>query len=62
MSEPSVFPIVPTTTTSQKLHGWPVSGSACAASEMRKPANGRISSDGRGIMADSMAMASVTPR
>ena len=31
-------------------------------SETRKPAYGRISSDGSGIIADSMAMASITPR
>jgi len=62
MSEPIVFPIVATTTTIQKLQGPPVIGSSWAGSETRKPANGRISSDGSGIIADSIAIASPTPR
>ena len=62
MSDPSVFPIVATTTTIQKLHGPCVSGSIFVGSDTRKPANGRISSEGSGIIADSMAIASRTPR
>ena len=57
-----MFPIVPTITTIQKLQGWPVMGSIWLGSETRKPAKGRISSEGSGIIADSMAMASITPR
>ena len=62
MSEPSVFPMVATTTTIQKFHGWPVSGSIWLGSETRNPAYGRISSDGSGIIADSIVIASMTPR
>ena len=62
MSDPSVFPSVATTTTIQKLHGPFVSGSIFAGSEMRNPANGRMSSEGSGIIADSIAIASRTPR
>ena len=56
-----VFPIVAKITTSQKFHGWPVSGSIWLGSETRKPAYGRISSDGNGIIADSIAIATITP-
>src|SRR3954452_19263050 len=61
-SDPSVFPIVATTTVIQKLHGWPVSGSIWVGSDTRNPAYGRISSEGSGTIADSIAIASSTPR
>ncbi len=57
-----MFPIVATTTTIQKFHGWPVIGSSWLVSDTRKPAYGRMSSDGSGIIADSIAMAAMTPR
>ena len=60
--EPSVFPIVAATTTIQKLHGPRVRGSIRAGSDTRKPAYGRISSEGSGTIADSIAIASMTPR
>ena len=53
--------MVATMTTIQKFQGWPVSGSIWLGSDTRKPAYGRISSEGSGIIADSMAMASITP-
>ena len=56
-----MFPIVATTTTIQKFHGWPVIGSSWVGSDTRNPAYGRISSEGSGTMADSMAIASMTP-
>ena len=56
-----MFPIVATITTIQKLHGWPRDRLELGGSETRNPANGRISSDGSGIIADSMAIASITP-
>ena len=56
-----MFPIVAKTTTIQKFHGEPVSGSIWLGSETRNPAYGRISSDGSGIIADSIAIASITP-
>ena len=59
MSDPSVFPMVATTTTIQKFQGWPVSGSIWVGSDTRNPAYGRISSEGSGIIADSMAIASM---
>src|SRR6476659_3623285 len=62
MSDPSVFPMVATTTTIQKFHGCPVIGSIWLGSDTRKPAYGRISSDGSGIIADSIAIAIRTPR
>ena len=62
MSEPSVLPRVATITTIQKSHGPCVSGSSWLGSETRKPAYGRISSDGSGIIADSIAIAITTPR
>ena len=37
-------------------------GSICVGSETMNPANGRISSDGSGIIADSIAIAIMTPR
>ena len=37
-------------------------GSIAVGSETRKPANGRISSEGSGIIADSIAIAIITPR
>ena len=46
----------------QKPHGCPVMGSVAVGSETRKPANGRISSEGSGIIADSIAIAAITPR
>ncbi len=61
ISEPIVFPIVATTTAIQKFHGWPVIGSIAVGSETRNPANGRISSDGSGIIADSMPIAAARP-
>ena len=57
-----LLPIVANTTTSQKFHGWPVSGSICDGSDTRNPAYGRISSEGSGIIADSIAIAIITPR
>ena len=57
-----MLPIVATITAIQKFHGWPVIGSIAVGSETRNPANGRISSDGSGIIADSIAIASSTPR
>jgi hypothetical protein len=62
MSEPAVFPMVAMTTTIQNDHGPRVSGSIWPGSEMRNPAYGRISSEGSGIIADSMAIAAATPR
>src|SRR5215212_1861503 len=62
ISEPSVLPAVAATTTAQKLHPDLVKGSTAAASETRKPAKGRISSDGSGIMADSIVIAIITPK
>ena len=56
-----MFPSVATTTTTQKFQGWPVRGSTWLRSETMNPANGRMSSDGSGIIADSIAMASPTP-
>ena len=47
--------------TIQKFHGCPVIGSIWVGSDTRKPAYGRISSDGSGIIADSMAIANRTP-
>ena len=61
MSEPSVLPMVATTTTIQKFQGCPVSGSIWVGSETMNPPNGRISSEGSGIIADSIAIASITP-
>ena len=52
-----MFPIVATTTTIQKFQAPPVSGSIWLGSDTRKPANGRISSEGSGTIADSMAIA-----
>ena len=63
MSEPSVLPIVATTTVIQKFHGWPVIGSIWRRvrdEEARR--YGRISSEGSGIIADSIAIATITPR
>ena len=57
-----VLPRVATTTTIQKFHGWLVKRSIWVGSDTRKPAKGRMSSDGSGIMADSMAMANMTPK
>ena len=57
-----MLPIVATTTVIQKLHGWPVIGSIWLGSETRNPAYGRISSEGSGIIADSIAIATITPR
>ena len=57
-----MFPIVATMTTIQKFQGWPVSGSIWLGSETRNPAYGRISSEGSGIIADSIAIATITPR
>ena len=57
-----MLPIVATTTTIQNVQGCLVSGSSCVGSETRKPAYGRISSDGSGIIADSIAIATMTPR
>ena len=54
--------MVATITAIQKFHGWPVIGSIDLGSEMRNPANGRISSDGSGIIADSIAIAAPRPR
>jgi len=56
-----VLPIVANTTTAQNDHGPFVSGSSFDGSETRKPAYGRISSDGSGTIADSMAIAIMTP-
>ena len=44
ISDPTVFPIVPTTTTIQKFQGVPDNRSTCVGSETRNPAYGRISS------------------
>ena len=60
-SDPSVFPRVATTTTIQKLHGPFVSGSSWVGSDTSQPAYGRISSDGSGTIADSIAIAAMTP-
>ena len=57
-----VFPMVATMTTIQKFHGDPVIGSTAAGFDTRNPANGRISSEGSGIIADSIAIAAPTPR
>ncbi len=57
-----MLPSVATITTIQKFQGAFVIGSTWPGSETMKPANGRISSDGSGIIADSIAMASITPR
>ena len=54
--------MVATIATIQKFQGCPVSGSIWLGSETRKPAYGRISSDGSGTIADSIAIASRTPR
>ena len=62
MHEPIVLPIVATRTTIQNSQRPWVSGSTLVGSEMRNPANGRISSEGSGIIADSIAMAAITPR
>src|SRR6185312_11884714 len=62
MHEPIVLPIVAKTTTTQNDHGPRVSGSIWLGSETRKPAYGRISSEGSGIIADSIAIAIITPR
>ena len=62
ISDPQVLPIVPATTTAQNSQGPPVSGSTLLGSEMRKPAKGRISSEGSGIIADSIVIATSTPR
>ena len=56
-----MFPIVATMATIQKFQGCPVSGSSWLVSETRKPAYGRISSEGSGTIADSIAIASMTP-
>ncbi len=56
-----MFPIVATMTAIQKFQGCPVSGSIAVGSETRKPANGRISSDGSGTIADSIAIAPARP-
>ena len=56
-----MFPIVATITTIQKFQGRPVSGSSWLGSDTRNPAYGRISSEGSGIIADSIAIASITP-
>ena len=61
MSDPTVFPTVAATTTTQKFHGAAVSRSVCVGSETRKPAYGRMSSEGSGTIADSIAMATATP-
>src|SRR5512135_986497 len=61
MRDPAVLPSVATMTTIQKLHGWPVRGSILVGSETRNPANGRISSEGSGIIADSIVIAMKTP-
>ena len=53
--------MVATITAIQKFQGWPVIGSIDLGSEMRKPANGRISSEGSGIIADSIAIAAPRP-
>ena len=57
-----MLPIVATITTIQKFQGACVMGSSWLGSETMNPANGRISSDGSGIIADSIAIASITPR
>ena len=57
-----MLPIVATTTTIQNDQGPRVSGSIWLVSETRKPAYGRISSDGSGTIADSIAIATITPR
>ncbi len=62
MSEPIVFPIVAATTTIQNDQAPWVSGSIWFGSETRNPAYGRISSEGSGTIADSIAIATVTPR
>ena len=51
-SEPMVFPMVATMTTIQKFHADPVIGSTAVGFETRNPANGRISSEGSGIIAE----------
>ena len=61
ITDPVVFPAVPTRTVAQKSHARPVSGSICVGSETRNPAKGRMSSDGRGTIALSMVMATKTP-
>jgi hypothetical protein len=57
-----VLPATATTATIQNDHGPWVSGSTLDGLDTRKPAKGRTSSEGSGIMADSMAMATPTPR
>ncbi len=47
-----MLPTVAATTTIQKFQGPLVSGSIWLVSEIRKPAYGRISSDGSGTIAD----------
>ena len=59
---PDVFPMVATTTTIQKFQGCPVMARSGSGPTRGSPAYGRISSEGSGIIADSMAMASMTPR
>ena len=49
-------------TTSQKFHGPWVIGSTLVVSETRNPAKGRISSEGSGIIANSIRLATRTPR
>ena len=56
-----IMPIVAMITTIQKFHGCPVSGSSLLASETMNPPSGRMSSDGSGIIADSIPIASITP-
>ena len=48
-------------TTIQKSHAPWVIGSIWPGSETRNPANGRMSSDGSGIIADSIAIAQAIP-
>src|SRR4051794_17917130 len=62
MRDPAVLPSVAAMTASQKFHGLLVIGSTFVGSDTRKPANGRISSDGRGVIADSIIIARNTPR
>ena len=56
-----MFPSVATITTIQKSQRARVSGSIALGSETRNPAYGRTSSEGSGTIADSIAMASITP-
>ncbi len=57
-----MLPSVPTITTIQKFQAEPVIGSTAVGSETRNPANGRMSSEGSGIIADSIVIAMKTPR